>query len=77
MPFYDYYCEANGKTVEVYHDMKTKLSTWGEVCRYVKMDLGQTPANKKVVRLMSRSTPMIFRVKGLDKDAPPGDKLLV
>jgi len=77
MPFYDYYCEANGQTVEVYHDRHTKLMTWGEVCQYANRDLGKTPANAKVVRLMNRITPMIFRVKGLDKDAPPGDKLLV
>ncbi len=77
MPFYDYYCEANGKTVEVFHPLQVRLKTWGEVCHRVGRKLGNTPESAKVLRLVSGVMPMIFRLKGLDKDAPAGDKLLV
>ncbi|MFA5087715.1 MAG: zinc ribbon domain-containing protein [Candidatus Omnitrophota bacterium] len=77
MPFYDYYCESNGQTVEVFHPMNVRLKTWGEVCAQAKIHLGQTPPDTAVLRLMSGVTPTVFRVKGLDKDAPPGKKLLV
>ena len=76
MPFYDYYCEANGKTVEVFHPLQVRLKTWGEVCRTVGWKVSDTAEKAAVIRLVSGVTPMIFRVKGLDKDAP-GDKLLV
>lgn len=42
MPNYDYFCEANGKTVEVYHDINTKLKTWGEVCFAAQIPLDET-----------------------------------
>ena len=77
MPFYDYYCEANGKTVEVFHAMQVRLKTWGDVCHAVGQEGGDTAENAKVIRLVSGVMPMIFRLKGLDKDAPPGDRLLV
>lgn len=77
MPFYDYFCESNGRTVEVFHAMSVKLSAWGEVCRYAGIDTGPTPADAPVIRMLNRVNPTIFRVKGLDKDAPPGDRLLV
>lgn len=42
MPKYDYYCEANDKTIEVAHDINTKLKTWGEVCFASQTPLGET-----------------------------------
>ena len=42
MPKYDYFCEANGRTVEVNHDVNTKLKTWGEVCFVAQISLGDT-----------------------------------
>ena len=71
--FYQYYCEANDKTVEVEHKMSKKLKTWGEVCAKAGIDLGDTPPNAPVVRLIS-GMPFDPKVKGLDKDAP-SDKL--
>ncbi|MCK5215140.1 MAG: hypothetical protein KAR05_07295 [Candidatus Omnitrophica bacterium] len=68
MAFYDYYCEANGQTVEVQHSMTEKLKTWGEVCRLAGIDPGKPPKNTKVIRLVNDITPTVFRVKGLDKD---------
>ena len=77
MPFYDYYCKANGKTVEVYHGIKVKLKTWGKVCAHAGLKPGKTPPQSPVVRLISGVNPMTFRLKGLDKDAPSPRKLLV
>lgn len=48
MPKYDYYCEANDKTVEVQHDINTKLKTWGEVCYTAQISLGDTDATSPV-----------------------------
>jgi predicted nucleic acid-binding Zn ribbon protein len=53
MPTYDYYCEANGRTVEVSHRMADQLITWGEVCERAGVALGKTPARSPVRRLVS------------------------
>ncbi len=53
MPMYDYHCPANGQTVEVRHSMQLRLSTWGEVCEHKRQELGDTPADSPVDRLMS------------------------
>ncbi len=57
--------------------MNVKLKTWREVCQLAKIELGDTPKDTSVVRLISRIHPMIFRLKGLDKDAPPPKKLML
>ncbi len=52
MPLYDYYCEANDRTIEVEHPMSVKLRTWGEVCYVAQISLGETdplaPVRKKI-----------------------------
>lgn len=53
MPSYDYRCEANGQVVEVNHKMSELLSTWSEVCENAGIDLGNTPADTPVVRLVA------------------------
>ena len=70
MPFYDYYCAANKKTVEVLHPVGVRLKTWGEVCRKAGITPGKTPLKAKVTRLVIDVTPMIFRLKGMDADEP-------
>jgi len=69
MPFYDYYCEKNGRTVEVFHGITKRLKTWGEVCAAAGAEPGQTPKKTPVIRLIS-GEPTVWRLKGLDKDAP-------
>jgi hypothetical protein len=69
MAFFEYYCEANGKTVEVAHPMSMKLGTWREVCFYAGMDMGTTPPDTPVIRLIG-GMPFVEKLKGLDKDAP-------
>jgi len=71
--FFKYYCQENGKTVEVSHPINEKLETWREVCFYAGMDMGGTPPETPVVRLIG-GKPFIPKLKGLDKDVP-GDRL--
>jgi predicted nucleic acid-binding Zn ribbon protein len=53
MPTYEYFCAANGRTVEVSHRMSERLATWGEVCQHSGMSAGSTPARAPVERLIS------------------------
>ena len=61
MPTYDYYCEANDKTVEVYHDINTRLKTWGEVCFTAQIPIGDTDFMapvRKVIRPVGINIPI-------------------
>lgn len=53
MPAYDYFCETNGKTVEVVHTMNAELKTWGEVCYVAQVPLGDTDPLAPVKKLIS------------------------
>lgn len=61
MPNYDYYCEANGRTIEVQHPMRVRLRTWGEVCYAAQIPLDDTnplaPVSK-VIHAPHVSTPV-------------------
>lgn len=56
MASYDYYCEANGQTVEVEHPMSKKLQFWAEVCYYAQIPIGDTDPEAPV-RIRIRSAP--------------------
>jgi hypothetical protein len=61
MSFYDYYCPANKRTVEVRHAITKKLATWGEVCQAAGIEPGKTPLDSPVERLINApgvATPM-------------------
>jgi hypothetical protein len=53
MPSYDYRCPANGQVVEVKHAMSEKLTTWAQVCQLAGLDLGDTPADSAVEKLIT------------------------
>jgi hypothetical protein len=53
MSFYDYYCPANKRTVEVRHAINQKLKTWGEVCQKAGLEPGKTPLDSPVERLIA------------------------
>ena len=53
MPAYDYFCEANGKTVEVVHTIHASLSTWGELCYVAQIPLGDTDPMAPVRKVIS------------------------
>ncbi len=56
MPYYEYRCAANGRTVEVRHAMSERLETWGEVAAAAGISAGDTPADAPVERLMSMAS---------------------
>jgi hypothetical protein len=53
MPLYEYICPGNNQTVEVRHGMTERVSTWGELCRLAGVELGTTPEDSPVERLLS------------------------
>jgi hypothetical protein len=58
MPFYEYHCPTNGRTVEVRHRMSEHVSTWGEVVSLAGLTAGETPREAPVERLMSVTAPV-------------------
>ena len=58
MPWYEYRCEGNGRTLEVRHGMNERLRTWGEVVTRTGGGLDGTPADAPVERLMSAPVPV-------------------
>lgn len=58
MALYDYYCEANDRTVEARHGMSESVRTWGELCDLNGMEPGDTPRTAPVRRLMGAPVPM-------------------
>lgn len=59
MPTYDYYCPSNDRTVEVVHRMAETLRTWGEVCERAGLDLGDTPAEAPVERVITGAAGIV------------------
>ena len=57
MPFYEYYCSDNQRTVVARHGMSETLTTWGEVTQRSDVDPGSTPESAPVERVLSVPTP--------------------
>ena len=55
LPTYDYFCEANGTTVELSHPMDTELRFWAEVCYVAQIGLGKTDPMAPVKRVITRA----------------------
>lgn len=53
MPKYEYFCEANGETVEVRHGMDFRIRNWGELCFAAQVPMGETDFEAPVRKLMS------------------------
>ena len=70
MPYYEYRCATNGRTVEVRHAMDRKLESWGEVVSAAGIDPGDTPADAPVERIMSLAS--VGTGSGGDGGAGPG-----
>lgn len=64
MPYYEYRCGANGRTLEVRHPMVTRLETWGELSEVSGVDPGDTPLDAPVERLMSAPVPLTASADG-------------
>ena len=65
MPYYEYECAANGRTVEVRHGMSEELTTWGQLVERAAVDRGDTPGDASIQRIMSMSVA----VTGSNSDA--------
>ncbi|UCG75415.1 MAG: zinc ribbon domain-containing protein [Gemmatimonadota bacterium] len=61
MPYYDYYCDDNDRTVEVRHGMAEMIRTWGELCSRTGAEPGETPADAPVRRVISAGVPLVSR----------------
>ena len=61
MPAYDYYCEANGRTVEVTHPLTAELRYWGEVCYVAQIPLGETDPLAPVRRVVTRAPAAVVQ----------------
>jgi len=61
MPSYDYFCDANGRTVEVSHPMDRELRIWGEVCYAARIPLGDTDPVAPVRRVITRAPASVVR----------------
>jgi predicted nucleic acid-binding Zn ribbon protein len=57
MPIYDYFCPSNNQTIEVMHSYSQEVKTWGEVCQLAQCNLGDTPEDAPVRRVIS--APML------------------
>ena len=57
MPLYTYYCEENGRAVEVSHTMQAKLRTWGELCYVAQIPMGDTDPLAPVERILRGVAP--------------------
>ena len=58
MPYYEYHCGTNLQTLEVRHRMDERLETWGDLVDRAGADLGTTPADAPIERLMSAPIPL-------------------
>jgi predicted nucleic acid-binding Zn ribbon protein len=56
VPYYEYRCAANGRTVVVRHAMSERMETWGEVAAAARIERGETPSDAPVERLMSAAS---------------------
>jgi len=68
MPYYEYRCPSNGRTVEVRHGMDERLETWGDVTALAELGLGTTPADAPVERVLSAPIPLT--IQSSDAGAP-------
>ena len=68
MPTYDYYCEANDRTVEVSHRMTEQLLTWAELCERAGIALDGTAARAPIRKVISGAA--VLTGKGA-ASAPP------
>ena len=54
MARYDYYCDANGQTVEVVHSIYALVSSWGDLCQLASIGLGETDEEAPVRNIIEK-----------------------
>ena len=50
---YDYFCEHNGRTIEVIHSMTMQVGSWSEQCDLAKLNPEDTPREASVRRIIT------------------------
>lgn len=58
MPSFDFFCPANGQTVEVMLKLHETLTTWGELCARKGIDPGETPADSPIEKRFTSAVVM-------------------
>lgn len=58
MPYYEYHCPANGRTLEVRHGMNHRVETWGELADLAGAEPLDAPAEAPVERILSVPAPV-------------------
>jgi len=58
MPYYEYHCPANGRTLEVRHGMSERVDTWGGLVERAGIAAGDTPITAPVERILSAPVPL-------------------
>ena len=61
MPVYEYFCESNGRTVELTHPLNADLSIWGEVCYVAQITLDDTDPMAPVQRVLTRAPSTVVQ----------------
>ena len=57
MPYYEYHCPSNGRTLEVRHSMDHQVTRWSELADLAGADAGSAPPDAPVERVLSRPMP--------------------
>ena len=58
MPYYEYHCATNGRTLEVRHSMSERMTTWGDLVDRAGVETDATPADAPVDMLLSAPVPL-------------------
>ncbi len=56
MPTFDFFCAANGQTVEVMLKIHEDLNNWGELCARKGIPQGDTPADAPIEKKFTQSS---------------------
>ena len=70
MPTYDYRCPTNDRVVEVSHSMATTLTSWEELATLAGLELGDTPPDAPIERVLSGGLGVMTGSKGGGAPAP-------
>ena len=57
MPYYEYHCPSNGRTLEVRHAMDHRVTRWSELADLAGTDPGSAPSDAPVERVLSLPAP--------------------
>jgi hypothetical protein len=69
MPTYDYFCETNGRKIEVSHKMAELITTWEELAGRAGIDPGDTPPDAPVKKLITSAA--VVSSSSLTNPEPP------